>query len=987
MAGYSSDGRYLYMGVSSSGMNVVQLGQWLKDRGAHNVIKMDGGGSAGIYYNGALQKGSNTRLIANHLAVIVDPAPPESTWQAKYAEGDSCWWDTNCGQFNGSAVPKCEENFTGPELHKSWGSSAPCGGMSGDNWVGNFTSTINFPSGNYVFHLDHDDGTKLWINGSNKGEFGGSGNHTICNGTGGFPLSGNQSLRAMIREEGGDAKLHLTWDSNTSVCIPPSAPTNLSATAVSQTQISLAWQDNSWDESNFRVERSPDGVSNWAEIANLPSNTTNYNDSNGLAPNTRYYYRVRAYRSSGDKLSDYSNVANATTIAPCPTITEWKGEYWNNDSLTGSPSLCRNDATIDFEWYGGSPDPLIPDDHFSARWTRTVHFTGGLYTFSVFHDDGFKFYLDGSLLFQDWCNECRETDAYTGLVPAGSHEIKLEVFENGGWAAARLNWEASLLDLTVNKDGTGSGTVTSNPAGINCGSDCSESYNSGTLVTLTATYAADSIFAGWSGDPDCSDGQVSMNASKTCTATFNDITPPTVSWIAPVGDRQVYDVGNETIQLEVAASDNVGISHVVFYRWDYINETYLEIGRVSTWPYLIDFDASSLLPGWNYVTAEVHDTSEYSTSEYIWLNHAFTLTVHKTGTGSGRVTSDPAGINCGSDCSGSYNSGTPVTLTASPAAESAFMGWSGGGCSGTGACTVSMIADTAVTARFSASPGLFNKLSPPHGTTGLPTNPTLSWSASSGAGSYSYCYDTTNDGVCSPWINNGNSTSTTLTGLSYATTYYWHVRAANGAGVRYAQNSSTAFWSFRTRSAPATVTFTATVEDGWVLESSETSSAGGTMNATQTTFNVGDGAGDKQYRSLLSFNAASLPDNAVITAVTFKVMQQSVAGTSPFTTHGNLLMDIKTGAFGGSNALQLADFQAAANKSGVVIPNTPAAGWYVRNLPANALPLVNKIGVTQFRLRFALDDNDDLAADLIRFFSGNAPAANRPKLIVQYYIP
>jgi len=55
------------------------------------------------------------------------------------------------------------------------------------------------------------------------------------------------------------------------------------------------------------------------------------------------------------------------------------------------------------------------------------------------------------------------------------------------------------FSLTVTKAGTGSGTVTSSPAGINCGSTCSASYNSGTLVTLTATPASSSIFAGWSG--------------------------------------------------------------------------------------------------------------------------------------------------------------------------------------------------------------------------------------------------------------------------------------------------------------------------------------------------------------------------------------------------------------------------------------------------------------------------------------------------------
>jgi hypothetical protein len=75
--------------------------------------------------------------------------------------------------------------------------------------------------------------------------------------------------------------------------------------------------------------------------------------------------------------------------------------------------------------------------------------------------------------------------------------------------------------LTVIKIGSGSGTVASNPAGIDCGSTCSANFSSGTPVTLTATADANSVFIGWSGDPDCSDGVVTMDADKTCTATFN----------------------------------------------------------------------------------------------------------------------------------------------------------------------------------------------------------------------------------------------------------------------------------------------------------------------------------------------------------------------------------------------------------------------------------------------------------------------------------
>jgi secreted trypsin-like serine protease len=77
-----------------------------------------------------------------------------------------------------------------------------------------------------------------------------------------------------------------------------------------------------------------------------------------------------------------------------------------------------------------------------------------------------------------------------------------------------------------------------------------------------------------------------------------------------------------------------------------------------------------------------------------------TLTVVKQGGGDGTVTSNPAGIDCGSDCSQSYTDGTSVTLSASPASGSTFAGWDGEGCSGTGTCTVTMSQAREVTATF-----------------------------------------------------------------------------------------------------------------------------------------------------------------------------------------------------------------------------------------------------------------------------------------------
>jgi hypothetical protein len=100
--------------------------------------------------------------------------------------------------------------------------------------------------------------------------------------------------------------------------------------------------------------------------------------------------------------------------------------------------------------------------------------------------------------------------------------------------------------LTVSSAGTGSGTVTSEPAGITCGSDCSEAYPIGTVVMLTAGAAAGSTFGGWSGDADCHDGLVTLTTARNCTATFllGSLTcqsASTLSW--PVDTPSAWDHG------------------------------------------------------------------------------------------------------------------------------------------------------------------------------------------------------------------------------------------------------------------------------------------------------------------------------------------------------------------------------------------------------------------------------------------------------------
>ena len=85
------------------------------------------------------------------------------------------------------------------------------------------------------------------------------------------------------------------------------------------------------------------------------------------------------------------------------------------------------------------------------------------------------------------------------------------------------------------------------------------------------------------------------------------------------------------------------------------------------------------------------------------FSQTYMLSVTKTGTGAGTVTSAPAGVDCNGDCEQSYPSDSSVILTASADTGSVFDGWSGGGCSGTGPCSVTMNADTTIIAAFTLS--------------------------------------------------------------------------------------------------------------------------------------------------------------------------------------------------------------------------------------------------------------------------------------------
>jgi len=132
------------------------------------------------------------------------------------------------------------------------------------------------------------------------------------------------------------------------------------------------------------------------------------------------------------------------TITPTPGITpvisQWRGEYYTNTSLSGDPVLVRNDAVIQFDWGTGSPGAGIPGDYFSARWTRQQYCDAGTYRFTVRVDDGVRLWVDGNLIIDRWL---AGSTTYSGEITlaGGPHSLRLEYLELTGNALVALGWQ------------------------------------------------------------------------------------------------------------------------------------------------------------------------------------------------------------------------------------------------------------------------------------------------------------------------------------------------------------------------------------------------------------------------------------------------------------------------------------------------------------------------------------------------------------------
>ena len=259
---------------------------------------------------------------------------------------------------------------------------------------------------------------------------------------------------------------------------------------------------------------------------------------------------------------------------------------------------------------------------------------------------------------------------------------------------ATFTKSATNVALTVTEAGTGTGTVMSTPAGIACQPTCVANFASGQVVALTATAAAGSTFAGWTGAGPCEGTEVCMfdiTVATSVTANFTKNVTNVTLTVAETG------TGTGTV-----TSAPAGIACQPTCSASFASGQAVALTATAA--------AGSTFAGWSGAgcsgTAGCSVALTAATTVTAMFNKSttnFMLTVTEAGSGTGTVTSAPTGIACQPMCSASFASGQVVALTATAAEGSTFGGWSGGGCNGTGGCSVTVTAATAVTATFNSN--------------------------------------------------------------------------------------------------------------------------------------------------------------------------------------------------------------------------------------------------------------------------------------------
>lgn len=380
----------------------------------------------------------------------------DSTWTATYF---------NSKNLSGAVVLQQQESA----INYDWGDNAPSPAVNKDNFSVRWTRTINAPtSGTYRFSATMDDGMRIWIdNALLIDSWYDSQVHSLSADV--YLNAGDHAVKVEYYDAGGKAVAKVSWQPTAN---PGPAPflnwkgeyfnnTSLSGTPVltrDDTSIDFDWGVGSpeWNvvaSDNFSVRwtrsltlsegryrfyaTADDGVRLWVNGRQL----VNEWHEAGLVT-----YSAEIDLPGGGvpvQMEYYENVGGAVARLSWIKLSggsAWRGEYYNNKTLSGTPVLTRDDAQVNFNWGQGSPGTNVNADGFSVRWSRTLNLTAGTYRFTATSDDGVRIWVNGNMVINGWSDHKPETFTGDITLPGGGAQVVVEYYDSVGGAQIQMSW-------------------------------------------------------------------------------------------------------------------------------------------------------------------------------------------------------------------------------------------------------------------------------------------------------------------------------------------------------------------------------------------------------------------------------------------------------------------------------------------------------------------------------------------------------------------
>ncbi|MFO7698642.1 MAG: PA14 domain-containing protein [Anaerolineae bacterium] len=375
----------------------------------------------------------------------------------------------------------------------NWGYNAPASRIPADYFGVRWSRRVSFAGGLYNLSVRHDDAVRLWVDGILVIDrwTTGPGEATVS-----YQFTpGYHDLLVMYVEQTGLAHIALDW-------APASGPTT-------PTPVITEWRGEYYG--NVDLAGTPVLVRNDATIAfewganapapGVPADRFSVRWTQVLTfaqgpyrfvtradDGIRLYVDERpvidAWDSTGDRTFDgyvwlsagthtvrvefREHLGNALAHMSYHALTAfggWRGEYYPNPDLAGTPAFMRDDNELAFNWGTAAPAVVMPADNWSARWTRQVPLNAGLYRFSAYADDGVRYYLDGVRIIDAWIDSPGASHQVELIVSGGLHTLQIEYYERGGNAAITAGWAlvttpTAVPTLTPTRTGTPTPTAT-----------------------------------------------------------------------------------------------------------------------------------------------------------------------------------------------------------------------------------------------------------------------------------------------------------------------------------------------------------------------------------------------------------------------------------------------------------------------------------------------------------------------------------------------